>query len=120
MYNGRNVLTRNGQYFSERLLWVGVSLGIIFGILYYTPFPASVPIAIGAFFILNFYFRKKVVKRMNMMYGNSASGIPSSSSSSSSTSSSLSYSCISCRTRHNDATCPDCGSKMKKAEFYTP
>ena len=115
MCDGLNLLSsRNGLYFSEKLLWIGVSLGVIFAILYYIPFPVSIPVAVGAFIFLNFYFRKKVVKRMNTMYPSSTSGNPSSSASSS-----LSYSCIKCSTRHNETACPKCGSKMKRAEFYS-
>ena len=94
-------MNTNEQYLSGSLLWVGISLGIIFAILFYTPFPLSIPLAITAFILLNFHFRKKVIKRMNTMFGNSSN-----------------YSCVNCGTRHNETTCPKCGSKMKRAEFH--
>jgi hypothetical protein len=75
-------MNTNEQYLSGPLLWIGISLGVIFAILFYTPFPPSIPLAIAAFILLNFHFRKKVIKRMNPMSGSS------------------SYSCINCGTRH--------------------
>ena len=95
-------MNTNEQYLSGPLLWIGISLGIIFAILFYTPFPLSIPLAITAFILLNFRFRKKVIKRMNAKFVNSSS----------------SYSCINCGTRHNEITCPKCGSKMKRADFH--
>ena len=95
-------MNTNEQYLSGPLLWIGISLGVIFAILFYTPFPLSIPLAITAFVLLNFHFSKKVIKRMNTMFGNSSSG----------------YSCINCGTRHNETACPKCGSKMKRANFH--
>jgi hypothetical protein len=95
-------MNTNEQYLSGPLLWIGISLGFIFAILFYTPFPLSIPLAIIAFILLNFHFRKKVIRRMNSMSDN-----PSSS-----------YSCINCGTRHNEIACPKCGSKMKRADFH--
>jgi hypothetical protein len=31
--------------------------------------------------------------------------------------SSVNYYCINCGTKHNQASCPNCGSKLKKAGF---
>ena len=94
-------MNTNEQYLSGPLLWIGVSIGVIFAFLFYTPFPLSMPLAITAFVLLNFYFRKKVVKKLNTTFGNSSS-----------------YSCINCGTRHNETACPKCGSKMKRADFH--
>jgi uncharacterized paraquat-inducible protein A len=113
IYVGIDPLSTNEPYLSGRLLWIGVSLGVMFAFLYYFPFPLSILAAIAAFVLLNFYLRKKIINRMNMIFDN-----PSSSNSSSS-SFSLSYSCINCRTRHNEIACPRCGSKMKRADFYS-
>jgi hypothetical protein len=93
-------MNTNEQYLSGPLLWIGISLGVVFAILFYAPFPLSIPLAIAAFILLNFYLRKKVIKRMNTMFRNPTS-----------------YSCINCETRHNETACPKCGSKMKRADF---
>jgi hypothetical protein len=94
------------QYLSQHLLWIGISLGIVFAILSYAPFPFSIPIAIASFFIIIFYLRKKLVKRINsrarMFY------------TSNNTNQSLNYYCISCGTKYNDVACPNCGSKAKR------
>ena len=105
-------MNTNEQSLSEPLLWISISLGVIFAIIFYTPFPLSIPLAITAFIFLNFYLRKKVVKRMNTMFGNTIS------SSSNSSSSLIYYYCINCGSRHNETACPKCGSKMKKADFH--
>ena len=101
------VLTIDDQeYLSQHLLWIGISIGIVFAILSYLPFPFSIPIAIASFFFIIFYIRKKVVKRINSrvrMFG-----------SSNNTNQSLNYYCMTCGTKHNDAACPRCGSKMKR------
>jgi hypothetical protein len=100
-------MNANEQYFYGPLLWIGISLGIIFAILFYIPYPLSIILAIASFILLNFYFRKKVIQRVNTKFG-SASRYSSPS---------LSYSCINCGTAHNEFACPKCGSKMKRADF---
>ena len=115
MYNKRKkdscsdftAMSSNEQFLYGPLLWIGSSLGIIFAILFYIPYPLSIILAIASFILLNFYFRKKVIKRVNTRFGN-ASRYPSSS---------LSYFCINCGTEHNEFACPKCGSKMKRADF---
>jgi hypothetical protein len=101
-------MNTNEQYLSGPLLWIGISLGVIFAIYFYTPFPLSIPLAITAFIFLNFYLRKKVVKRMNAMFGNTTS---------SSNSSSLIYSCINCGTRHNKTDGSPSVSKTEKCKI---
>ena len=94
------------EYLSQHLLWIGISIGIVFAILSYLPFPFSIPIAVASFFIIIFYSRKKVVKRINSrarMFGRSIN-----------TNQSLNYYCMACGTVHNEIACPKCGSKMKR------
>jgi uncharacterized paraquat-inducible protein A len=94
------------EYLSQHLLWIGIAFGIVFAILSYVPFPFSIPIAIASFYIIIFYLRKEVVKRINSrarMF-----------ESSNNTNQSLNYYCMACGTKHNDAACPRCGSKMKR------
>jgi predicted RNA-binding Zn-ribbon protein involved in translation (DUF1610 family) len=97
----------NGQeYLSQNLLWIGISLGIVFAILSYVPFPFSIPSAIASFFIVIFYLRKRVIKRIK----NKARMFRSSNNNNQS----LNYYCMTCGTKHNDAACPKCGSKAKR------
>ena len=61
-----------------------ISLGISFAIIFYIPFALSIPLVIAAFILLNIYFRKKIVRRMNMRFNSRPAGNFSYSSSSSS------------------------------------
>jgi len=94
------------EYLSQHLLWIGISIGIVFAILSYLPFPFSIPIAIASFLFIIIYLRKKVVERINSragMFGRSND-----------TNQSLNYYCMACGTVHNEIACPKCGSKMKR------
>jgi membrane protein implicated in regulation of membrane protease activity len=95
------------EYLSQHLLWIGISIGIVFAILSYLPFPFSIPIAIASFSIIIFYLRKQVVKRINSRARRSAG-------SNNNTDQSLNYYCMACDTIHNEIACPKCGSKMKR------
>ena len=77
-YSGFTAMNANEQYLFGPLFWIGISLGIIFAILFYIPYPLSIILAIAAFILLNFYFRKKVINRVNKKFG-SASRYSSSS-----------------------------------------
>jgi hypothetical protein len=103
-----NILSSNEQYLSGPLLWIGISLGVIFAILYYIPFPLSIPLAIAAFIFMNFHLRKRMIKKINTTMRNHAN---------SSLSYNYYYSCINCGTNHNQVACPKCGSKVKRANF---
>jgi hypothetical protein len=94
-------MNTNEQHLSGPLLWIGISLGVIFAILVYTPFPLSIPLAIAAFILLNFHFRKKVIKRMNTMFGNSSS-----------------YSCINCGTSVDKGTFDRSSNTADTVNFY--
>ena len=95
------------EYLSQHLLWIGISLGIVFAILSYVPFPFSILFAIASFFIVIFYLRKRVIKRIK----NKARMFRSSSNNNDQH---LNYYCMVCGTKHNDAACPKCGSKAKR------
>jgi hypothetical protein len=95
------------EYLSDYLLWIGISLGIVFAVLSYVPFPFSIPLAIASFLFVIFYLRKKVIKRINsksrMLYrSNNKDNQP------------LNYYCMACGAKHNEAACPKCGSKTKR------
>jgi hypothetical protein len=100
-------LSSNRDFLSQQLLWIAISLGISLAISLFIPFPFSLPIIIAVFILLSFYMRKRALKKMGLsgssMFGGYGSG-----------GSSLSYYCMSCGTKHNQAACPRCGSKMKR------
>jgi|SRR5579883_3038624 hypothetical protein len=97
------------QFLLQQLMWIGISFGISIGISLVVPFPFSLPIIIFVFIALSYYMRKRQLGAgsgrglFNPMprYG----------------SGSVDYYCISCGTKHNQAACPRCGSRMKKAGF---
>ena len=101
-----NELSNNKDFISQQLLWIYLSLGISLAISLFIPFPFSLPIIIAVFILLSFYMRKRAMKKMGLsgssMFGGYGSG------------STLSYYCMSCGTKHNQAACPRCGSKMKR------
>jgi hypothetical protein len=103
-------LNTNEQYLSGPLLWIGLSLGVVFAVLFYAPFPLSIPLAVAGFVLTNFYLKKRLVKRMNMISDRRRS---------SSGPQSFNYSCINCGTNHSQIACPKCGSKMKRANFHS-
>jgi hypothetical protein len=102
----KNTIMSGQEYLSQHLLWIGVSLGIVFAILSYVPFPFSIPFAIASFFIVIFYLRKRVIKRIKnktIMFRSSNNNNQS-----------LNYYCMACGAKHNEAACPKCGSKAKR------
>jgi hypothetical protein len=74
------------------------------------PFPISLVVIIGVFILLNFYMRRRMMRRMGI--GGGAGGMFGSMSSMFGDKS-LNYYCMSCGTKHKEAACPRCGWKMK-------
>jgi hypothetical protein len=93
------------------MIWIGISIGISLAISMLVPFPISLVTIIGVFILLNFYMRKRMMSRMGVggggvgMFGSMSSMFGDSS---------LKYYCMSCWTKHREAACPKCGSKMKR------
>ena len=103
----------NKQFIINQLMWLGISFGISIVISMLVPFPISLVTIIGVFILLNFYMRKRMMKRMGI--GGSGGGMFGSLSSSTTFGdSSLKYYCMSCGTPHKQIACPECGSKMKR------
>ena len=104
------------QYLFNQIVWLGISLGISLTISVLVPFPISLVAIIGVFSLLNLlYMRRRMIRKMGMGMRGGISGSTSSSSSSSTFGdSSLKYYCMSCGTEHKQASCPKCGSKMKR------
>jgi hypothetical protein len=103
----------NRQFLVSQMIWMGVSIGISLTISMLVPFPISLVAIIGVFILLNFYMRKRMMRRIGM--GGGGIGMFGSMSPSSMLGdSSLKYYCISCGTQHKQAACPKCGSKMKR------
>jgi hypothetical protein len=106
----------NKQFLPNQIVRLAIFLGIGLTISVLVPFPVSLVAIIGVFSLLNLlYMRSRMVKRMGMGMRGGISGSESSSSSSSTFGdTSLKYYCMSCETQHKQASCPKCGSKMKR------
>jgi hypothetical protein len=103
----------NKQFLFNQIIWMGISIGISLAISVILPFPISLLAIIGIFILLNYYMRKRMMRRMGMG-GGGIGMFGSMSPSSMFGDSSLKYYCMSCGTQHKQATCPKCGSKMKR------
>jgi len=92
----------------NQMMWfvISIALSLIISIL--LPFPLSLVTVIGVFILLSFYMRKRMMRRTGGGAGMFGSG------SSMFGDNSLKYYCMSCGTKHNQAACPKCGSKMKR------
>src|SRR5919197_6004285 len=106
----------NKQFLLNQIVRLGIFLGISLTISVLVPFPISLVAIIGVFSLLNLlYMRRRMIRKMGMGMRGGISGSTSSSSSSSTFGdSSLKYYCMSCGTQHKQASCPKCGSKMKR------
>jgi hypothetical protein len=94
----------------NQMMWFAISIAISITISILLPFPLSLVTIIGVFILLSFYMRKRMMRRMGVggaggMFGSGSSMFGENS---------LKYYCMSCGTKHNQAACPKCGSKMKR------
>lgn len=91
-----------------QMMWIGVSLAISLALSFILPFPISLVAMIGVFLFMTYILRKRQMRRMELARsGISAFG----------TSETVNYYCMNCGTKHNQSSCPHCGSRMKKAGF---
>jgi hypothetical protein len=93
------------------MMWFTISITISITISLLLPFPISLVAIIGVFILLNLYMRKRMMRRMGI--GGSGAGMFGSMSSMFGDNS-LNYYCMNCGTKHKEAACPKCGSKMKR------
>jgi hypothetical protein len=113
--SGADAHNDDKQFLLYQLKWMGIYIGIGFGISLVLPFPISLVTALGAFLLLNFIRTRRILKRS----GIDIKGLFRSLSSTSSPSmygynSPLKYYCMSCGKEHKEIACPNCGSKMKR------
>lgn len=97
------------RFLRMQLVWIGISLGISLALSFLLPFPISLVAIIGVFIFMSYYIRQRQMKKMGMQ-GSSMFGSMFGSKG-------IDYYCMSCGTKHNQAACPNCGSKLKKAGF---
>ncbi|MGH9993135.1 MAG: hypothetical protein ACREAZ_10930 [Nitrososphaera sp.] len=104
------------NWVGQQMVWILVALAIslaltwLFGWLFGNPLLGLIP-AIGIFFVMSYYIRKRAMARMGMsgaggfggMLGGGGGGI--------------NYVCIACGHRFKGGACPRCGSKARRADF---
>jgi hypothetical protein len=95
----------NKQFLMNQIMWFAISIAISIAISLLLPFPISLVVIIGVFILLNFYMRRRSMRRMGIA-GAGTGGMFGDNS--------LNYYCMSCGTKHKEAACPNCGSKMKR------
>jgi hypothetical protein len=101
----------NKQFLLNQLVRLGIFLGISLTISVLVPFPISLVTIIVVFSMFNLlYMRRRMISKMGMGMRGGISG----SQSSMFGDTSLKYYCMSCETQHKQASCPKCGSKMKR------
>ncbi|MGI0031421.1 MAG: hypothetical protein ACRD80_07540, partial [Nitrososphaeraceae archaeon] len=98
----------NKEFLAFQLMWIVISIGISITVSLFVPFPYSWVIIIGIFLLMGFYMRNRMAKKMGSgvgMFGSLSSPFSGNS---------VNYYCMSCGTKHREASCPRCGSKMKR------
>jgi hypothetical protein len=107
------------RFIIHRLKWLGIYMGISLILLYLLPFPYDFISVLGLLVLVNYLrARRSIIKRyggMDRIKGMFGSVSPSTAELSQHRL--LRYYCMSCRKEHNDVTCPNCGSKMKRVDI---
>jgi hypothetical protein len=98
------------RFLSSQLFWIGIYFGIALAATMLLEFPLSLLVVLGAVIPLALYRRRRYLKMTGQggSFFGGGGGISGSG---------VSYYCINCGTKHNQASCPRCGSKLKKAGF---
>ena len=107
------------RFIIHRLKWLGIYMSISLILLYLLPFPYDFISVLGLLVMVNYLrARRSIIKRyggMDKIKGMFGSVSPSTTELRQHRL--LRYYCMSCRKEHNDVTCPNCGSKMKRVDI---
>jgi type III secretory pathway component EscV len=99
------------RFLKVQLMWIAISIAISLALAFILPFPFDIIAIIAVFLSINYFIRQRQMRKMGLnawsIFG-SAQG---------SGKRGVNYFCINCGTKHNQAACPNCGSKLKKAGF---
>jgi hypothetical protein len=99
--------------YKNYLIFLFASLAVSIGLQMILPFPYGLAAALAIFIMLPLFIRRRYMSRMRG-YGDSGGGFFGFNSEGSGT---VKYVCLTCNHRFKGATCPRCGSKMKRADF---
>jgi hypothetical protein len=104
------------RFLSVQIVWLAISFAISVTLSMLLRFPYSLIAIIAVFISMNYFIRRYQMQRMGMSgtgggFGGSflGGGLGQSKP--------VEYHCISCGTKHNQSACPNCGSRMRKADF---
>lgn len=95
-----------------QVIWIGISLVISIVISFLLPFPLSILAVFAVILLFNFAIRRRQIQKMGLS-GASFSVLGSTNNNSSG----INYYCMNCGSKHREASCPYCGSKLKRAGF---
>lgn len=100
------------RFLQSQLMWLGISFAISIAISLVLPYPWSLMVMIAVFLGMNYFIRKRQIRKMGMtgtsFFGGSGPMFGQRT---------LDYYCMSCGTKHNQRACPKCGSTMKRVGF---
>jgi hypothetical protein len=99
------------RFLQLQLIWIGISIAISLTLALLLPFPYDIIAIIGVFLSVNYFIRRRQMRKMGVGAW-SFFGSPSASGKHS-----INYYCMNCGTKHNETACPNCGSKLKRAGF---
>ena len=105
------------NFLQNQMIWIAISIAISLTLSFLLPFPLSLVAIIGVFIAMNYYIRRRQMRRMGMMSSNTGGG-GFGSLFGGSGGGGINYVCIACGQRFKGGSCPRCGSKMKRAEFW--
>ena len=99
------------RFMQSQIMWIAISLGISLALSFLLPFPLNFIAMLGVFLGMNYFMRRRQMRMMGMRGGSffgGGSGGPMYGQKT------VDYYCMSCGTKHNQRTCPNCGSNMKR------
>ena len=108
------------NFLQNQMIWIGISIAISLTLSFLLPFPLSLIAIIGVFIAMSYYIRRRQMRRMGMT-GSSTGGSGGGGFGSlfgGSGGGGINYACIACGQRFKGGSCPRCGSKMKRADFW--
>ncbi|MDQ3840806.1 MAG: hydrogenase maturation nickel metallochaperone HypA [Thermoproteota archaeon] len=98
------------RFIIHRLIWFAFFMGVGFILVFLIPFPLDI-VSVAILFILTYYLRSRSeMKKFGVrdLFGSFSSAFNDQYRP-------LKYYCMSCGKEHKKMTCPNCGSKMKRA-----
>jgi hypothetical protein len=101
------------RFIVETLMWIAIYFGLAFIISRLLPFPYSLIAIVSAVIGLGYYRRRRYLRRTSQAFTSDSSRFSDMFGSQSS----VTYYCLNCGAKHNLLSCPQCGSKLKKAVF---